>query len=251
MGDGEITEGQDSYWEAVRGGGHGDSRQIVLTPASVQECADLTYLAFDLAEKYRTVVIILSDGGISQMIEKVVLPEAKEHDKDKFDWAIKGCKKLDEPKVKVTNLDRSMNYADYDHMVQAKFKEMHDNEQRWEEFMIDDAELVLVAYGISSRICKSAVRRARTQGLKLGLIRLISAWPYPEKAFKNLPASVKALVSVEMSLSAQMGQDVCLATRFTLPVYAYLTSKYVPKTQGIVDYCKRVLEGKEKELEVY
>ena len=120
LGDGEITEGQDSYWEAVRGGGHGDSRQIVLTPASVQECADLTYLAFDLAEKYRTVVIILSDGGISQMIEKVVLPEAKEHDKDKFDWAIKGYKKLDEPKVKVTNLDRSMNYADYDHMVQAK-----------------------------------------------------------------------------------------------------------------------------------
>ena len=251
VGDGEITEGQDSYWEAVRGGGHGDSRQIVLTPASVQECANLTYLAFDLAEKYRTVVIILSDGGISQMIEKVVLPEAKEHDKDKFDWAIKGYKKLDETKVKVTNLDRSMNYADYDHMVQTKFKEMHDNEQRWEEFMVDDADLVLVAYGISSRICKSAVRRARSQGLKLGLIRLISAWPYPEKAFKNLPSSVKALVSVEMSLSAQMGQDVCLATRFTLPVYAYLTSKYVPKTQGIVDYCKRVLEGKEKELEVY
>ena len=83
------------------------------------------------------------------------------------------------------------------------------------------------------------------------LIRLISAWPYPEKAFKNLPDSVKGLVSVEMSLSAQMGQDLCLASRFSLPVYAYLTSKYVPKTQGIVDYCKRVLEGKEKELEVY
>ena len=143
VGDGEITEGQDSYWEAVRGGGHGDSRQIVLPPASVQECADLTYLAFDLAEKYRTVVIILSDGGISQMIEKVVLPEPKEHDKDQFDWAIKGYKKLDEPKVKVTNLDRSMKYEDYDRMVQEKFKTMHENEQRWEEFMVEDAELVL------------------------------------------------------------------------------------------------------------
>lgn len=251
VGDGEITEGQDSYWEAVRGGGYGDSRQIVLTPASVQECANLTYLAFDLAEKYRTVVIILSDGGISQMIEKVVLPEEKEHDKDKFDWAIKGYKEKDEPKVKVTNLDRSMNYEAYDCMMRDKFKEMHDNEQRWEEFMVDDADLVLVAYGISSRVCKSAVRRARMQGMKLGLIRLISAWPYPEKAFKNLPDSVKGLVSVEMSLSAQMGQDLCLASRFSLPVYAYLTSKYVPKTQGIVDYCKRVLEGKEKELEVY
>ena len=185
------------------------------------------------------------------MIEKVVLPQAREHDKDKFDWAIKGYKKPDEPKVKVTNLDRSMDYGEYDRMVRDKFKTMHDNEQRWEEFMTEDAELVLVAYGISSRVCKSAVRRARTQGLKLGLIRLISAWPYPEKAFKNLPETVKGLVSVEMSLSAQMGQDICLATRFSVPVYAYLTSKYVPKTQGIVDYCYRVLEGKEKELEVY
>ena len=144
-----------------------------------------------------------------------------------------------------------MDYDEYDQMMRDKFKEMHDNEQRWEEFMIDDAKLVLVAYGISSRICKSAVRRARQQGMKLGLIRLISAWPYPEKAFRNLPESVKALVSVEMSLSAQMGQDICLASRFKVPVYAYLTSKYVPKTQGIVDYCARVLDGKEKELEVY
>lgn len=251
VGDGEITEGQDSYWEAVRGGGHGDSRQIVLTPASVQECADLTYRAFDLAEKYRTQVIILSDGGISQMIEKVVLPEAREHDKDKFDWAIKSFKEKDEPKVKVTNLDRSMDYEEYDKMMKNKFKTMHDNEQRWENFMTEDAELILVAYGISSRVCKSAVRAARKEGMKLGLIRLISAWPYPERAFKDLPEGLKGLVSVEMSLSGQMAQDICLASRFSHPVYAYLTSKYVPKTKGIVDYCRRVLSGEEKELEVY
>lgn len=251
VGDGEITEGQDSYWEAVRGGGHGDSRQIVLTPASVQECADLTYKAFDLAEQYRTVVILLSDGGISQMIEKVVLPQAKEHDKNQYDWAIKGYKKPGEPKVKVTNLDRSMNYGDYDRMMKEKFRTMHENEQRWEEFMAEDADLVLVAYGISARVCKSAVRRARAQGVKLGLIRLISVWPYPEKAFKNLPRSVKGLVTVEMSLTAQMGQDLCLAVKFGLPVYACLTSKYVPTAQGIVDYCRGVLAGEEKELEVY
>ena len=251
VGDGEITEGQDSYWEATRGGGHGDSRQIVLTPASVQECANLTYEAFDLAEKYRTVVIILSDGGISQMIEKVVLPEPKEHDKSKFDWAIKEYKKLDEPKVKVTNLDRSMDYDEYDQMVRDKFKTMHDQEQRWENFMTEDAELILVAYGISSRICRSAVCRAREEGIRLGLIRPISVWPFPAKAFENLPKGLKGLVTVEMSLSAQMGQDVCLATKFSVPLYGYLTSKYVPKTQGIVDYCKRVLAGKEKELEVY
>ena len=230
VGDGEITEGQDSYWIATRGGGHGDSRQLVLTPASVQECADLTYLAFDLAEKYRTVVIVLSDGGISQMIEKVVLPESK---------------------VKVTNLDRSMDYAEYDQMTRDKFKAMYDNEQRWEEFQTEDAELILVAYGISSRVCKSAVRQARAEGIKLGLIRPITVWPFPVKAFDNLPASCKALATVEMSLSAQMAQDVLLASRFKLPMYSYLTSKYVATPQGVVDYCKSVLAGNEKELEVY
>lgn len=251
VGDGEITEGQDSYWIATRGGGHGDSRQLVLTPASVQECADLTYLAFDLAEKYRTVVIVLSDGGISQMIEKVVLPESKEHDKSKFDWAIKGYKEKEEAKVKVTNLDRSMDYAEYDQMTRDKFKAMYDNEQRWEEFQTEDAELILVAYGISSRVCKSAVRQARAEGIKLGLIRPITVWPFPVKAFDNLPASCKALATVEMSLSAQMAQDVLLASRFKLPMYSYLTSKYVATPQGVVDYCKSVLAGNEKELEVY
>lgn len=251
VGDGEITEGQDSYWIATRGGGHGDSRQIVLTPASVQECAELTYEAFDIAEKYRTVVIILSDGGISQMIEKVVLPAPKEHDKSKFDWTIKRFKELHEPKVKVTNLDRSMDYGAYDRMMREKFAVMHTEEQRWEAFYTDDAELVLVAYGISSRVCKSAVRRARESGMKLGLLRPISVWPYPQNAFATVPGSVKCFVTVEMSLSAQMAQDVLLATKCRHPVYAYLTSKYVPTAQGIFDYCAGVLAGREKELEVY
>ncbi len=251
VGDGEITAGQDSYWLATKGGGHGDSRQIVLAPATVQESADLTYEAFDLAEKYRTQVILLSDGSIGQMIEKVYLPEPKEHDKSKFDWAIKGCKALDEPKVKVTNIDRSIDsYEEYDAMMRDKFRTMHENEQRWEEFMIEDAELILVAIGISSRVCKSAVRRARENGVKLGLIRPISVWPFPEKAFKNLPASCKALASVEMSLSAQMGQDVMMASRCKLPVYSYLTTKYIPTTQGIVDFCNDVLAGKAAEMEV-
>ncbi|HIU75785.1 MAG TPA: 3-methyl-2-oxobutanoate dehydrogenase subunit VorB [Candidatus Pelethocola excrementipullorum] len=251
VGDGEITEGQDSYWLATRGGGHGDSRQIVLTPASVQECADLTYLAFDLAEKYRTVVILLSDGGISQLIEKATMPEAKEHDRSKFDWAIKGSKKAEETKVKVTNLDRSMDYDEYDQMMRDKFVSMHENEQRWENFMTGDAELILVAYGISSRICKSAVRRAREEGIRLGLIRPISAWPFPEKGFQNLPEGLKGLVTVEMSLTSQLGLDIRMATKFQTPLYGYLTTKYVPTTQGIVDYCKNVLAGNCKELEVY
>lgn len=251
LGDGEITEGQDGYFIATRGGGHGDSRQIVLTPASVQECADLTYLAFDLAEKYRTICIILSDGGISQMIEKVILPEAKEHDNKKFDWAITGHKEKDAPKVKVTNLDRSMPYDEYDRLVKKTYKEMFDHEQRWEEFQLEDAELVLVAIGISSRVCKSAVRLAREEGVKLGLIRPVTVWPFPVKAFERLPESCRALATVEMSLSAQMAQDVLLASKNKYPMYSLLTSKYVATPRQVVDYCKRVLAGEEEELEVY
>lgn len=253
VGDGEITEGQDSYWIATRGGGHGDSRQLVLAPASVQECADLTYEAFDLAEKYRTVAIVLSDGGISQMIEKVTLPEAKEHDMNKFDWAIKGGKPLDAPWVKVTYAcdERQADYDAFDRKTVANWKLMHENEQRWEEFELEDAEVVLVAIGISSRVCKTAVRRARAEGIKLGLLRPISVWPFPEKAFAKLPTSVKALCTVEMSLSAQMAQDVLLASKFRYPVYSHLTSKYVPNAQNIVEYCKGILAGTEKELEVF
>ena len=197
--------------------------------------------------------MILSDGGISQMIEKVVLPEAKEHDMNQFDWAIKGGKPLDAPFVKVTYAsgERQKDYDAYDRMTVNKWKEMHDKEQRWEEFELQDAEVVLVAIGISSRVCKSAVRRARAAGVKLGLLRPISVWPFPEKAFANLPESVKALCTVEMSLTGQMAQDVCLASRFRYPVYSHLTSKYVPKAGDIVEYCKGILAGTEKELEVF
>lgn len=248
-GDGEITEGQDSYWEAVRGGGHGDSRQIVLAPASVDECASLTYEAFDLAEKYRNVVIILSDGAISQMIEKCRLPEPYEHDIDQFDWAISG-KPLSQRKNKVTNLDRTIGVEAYEEIMKDKFTTMFHEEQRWEELMTEDAELILVAYGISSRVCKSAVRAARETGVKLGLIRPISVWPYPRKAFENIPDHVKGYVTVEMSISSQMGEDVLLACKHQRPVYGHLTAVRVPTTEGIVNYCQEILAGSVLPMEV-
>ena len=248
-GDGEITAGQDSYWEAVKGGGHGDSRQIVLAPASVQECADLTYKAFDLAEKYRNVVIILSDGAISQMIEKCKLPEEKEHDINKFDWTITG-KPLGERKNKVTNLDRTVPREIVELELKKKFETMFDNEQMWEEFFLDDAELILVAYGISSRACKSAIREARSKGLKLGMIRPISVWPFPRKAFNNLSNNVKGIVTVEMSLSTQLGEDVLMACKHSKPLYSYCTTLSIPQSEGIIDFCEKVLKGKAIETEV-
>ena len=249
LGDGEITAGQDSYWVSTRGGGHGDKRVLVLAPASVQECADLTYLAFDLAEKYRNVVEILSDGAICQMIEKVFLPEAKEHDMDKFDWTLTG-KPRDQKKNKAYNLSYYMGYEAYNKLMRDKFKEMHDNEQRWESFQVEDAELVLVAYGISSRVCRSAVRQARKEGLKLGLIRPITVWPYPQKAFENVPACVKGYVSVEMSISSQMGEDILVASKNDRPLYGYLTSKDLPTVEGIIEYCRNILAGNIQPMEV-
>ena len=249
LGDGEITAGQDSYWVSTRGGGHGDKRLIVLAPASVQECADLTYEAFDIAEKYRNVVEILCDGAVCQMIEKCYLPESREHDMDKFDWTLTG-KPRDQKKNKAYNLSYYMGYEKYNEYMRSKFKEMHDNEQRWEEFMTDDAEIVLVAYGISSRVCKSAVRQARKEGLKLGLIRPITVWPYPVKAFDRLPDCAKALVTVEMSLSSQMGEDILLSTRCGKPLYAHLTSKDLPTVEGILSFCRDVIDGEIQPMEV-
>lgn len=250
LGDGEITAGQDSYWVSTRGGGHGDKRVIVLAPASVQECADLTYLAFDLAEKYRNVIEILSDGAICQMIEKVYLPDPKEHNKDKFDWALTG-KPRDQKKNKIYNLSYYMGYERYNQLMRDKFKEMHDNEQRWEDYLTEDAELVLVAYGISSRICRSAVREARKKGLKLGLIRPITVWPYPQKAFDHISLCVKAYVTVEMSISSQMSEDIVIASRNNRPVYGCLTGKDLPSVEGILSYCRDVMADKVQPLEVF
>ena len=249
-GDGEITAGQDSYWVSTRGGGHGDKRLLVYAPASVQECADLTYEAFDQAEKYRVVVEILSDGAVCQMIEKCYLPEAKEHDIDKYDWVMSG-KPRGVKKNHAYNETWYMGYDKYNPMQREKIKTMFENEQRWENFMTDDAELVLIAYGISSRVCRSAVREARKAGMKLGLLRPITVWPYPRKAFAAMSDTVKGYVSVEMSLTSQMGQDIVLASDNDRPLYGYLTGKELPTVEGIVDYCKEILAGKISPMEVY
>lgn len=248
-GDGEITAGQDSYWLAVKGGGHGDSRQVVFAPASVKECAEFTYEAFDVAEEYRNVVLILSDGAIAHLIEKVQLPEAKEHDMDKFDWTITG-KPLGQPKNRVTNLDRSKGLEFSENYAKEKIKKMQQELQRWEDYQVEDAELILVAYGISSRACRSAVDEAREQGLKLGMIRPQIVWPFPRKAFENLPESVKGLVTVEMSLTSQLGEDVCMADKFNHKLYSYLTGMDIPQVSGIIEFCQDVLDGKIEESEV-
>lgn len=236
---GDIGQSQGDYWQMTRGGGHGDYRTIVLAPNSVQENADFTKLAFDLSEKYMHPVLIGSDAAIGQMIEKVELPEMQEHDINKYEWSMKG-QEHGEKQKKVTNLFYYRD--DYSEFLTDKYDKMVENEQRWESIQVEDAELVLVAYGISSRVCREAVRLGREQGIKLGLIRPITLWPFPEKAFEELSKDCKGLMSVEMSILGQMVDDIRLAVGDKLPVYKYTTVKDVPETEIILEKVKKLLK---------
>ncbi|MFR1111973.1 MAG: 3-methyl-2-oxobutanoate dehydrogenase subunit VorB [Blautia sp.] len=238
---GDIAQGQGDYWQLTRGGGHGDYRTLVLAPASVQENADMMAEAFDLAEKYRHPVLIASDAAIGQMIEAVEIPKFQEHDIDKFDWTIKGCKKGNEQR-KIQNV--YYTNPDYEEYLADKYAQMEESEQRYENIQVEDAELVLVAYGISSRVCREAVENAREEGLRLGLIRPITLWPFPVKAFEEAKAA-KAFLTVEMNILGQMVDDVKLATGGRYPVDHYGSIFEIPETDGIIEKAKEMLKKEE------
>lgn len=238
---GDIFQGQGDYWQLTRGGGHGDYRTIVLAPSSVQENADLAYIAFDLAEKYRHPVLIGSDAAIGQMVEPVELPEMKEHDINKYDWAISPRQEGEAQKV-IWNTYYTIGADAYMDYLKNKYKAMEENEQRWECVETEDAEIVLVAYGISSRISKAAVKRARAEGIKLGLIRPITLWPFPKKAFEALGEQVRGFLCVDMSILGQICDDVVLACGNRCPVESYGEFANVPSEDAILDRVRQMLE---------
>lgn len=234
---GDIAQGQGDYWQLTRGGGHGDYHTLVLAPASVQENADIMMEAFDLAEKYRHPVLIASDAAIGQMIEAVEIPEFKEHDIDKYDWTIKGCKKGCEQR-KIQNI--YYTHPDYENYLREKYQQMENEEQRYECIQVEDAELVLVAYGISSRVCREAVQIARSKGIAMGLIRPITLWPFPVRAFKEAKKA-KAYLTVEMNILGQMVDDVKLATEGKVPVDHYGSIYEIPEPEGIIAKAQEML----------
>lgn len=238
---GDIFQGQGDYWQLTRGGGHGDYRTIVLAPASVQENADLAYLAFDLAEKYRHPVIIGSDAAIGQMAEPVELHEMREHNIDEFDWAVHGRRKGEKQRV-ITNVYYQMGADNYMTYLREKYAQIEANEQRWESVCTEDAKIVLVAYGISSRVSKEAVKVARRRGMKLGLIRPITLWPFPKKAFDALGEQVKGFLCVEMSILGQMRDDVVLACGNRRPVEDYGEFANVPSVDVILEMAGEMLK---------
>ncbi len=205
---GNIAPSQGDYFQATRGGGHGDYRTPVLAPGSVQEIADLTADAFDIADRYRTPVMIMGDGMMGQMKEPVVFPEPVKSLPEK-EWALKGRGKGESRYMASLILDPA-EMERHNWKLVRKYKEIAKNEVRYESYMLDDAEIAVVAYGTTARIAKGAIKRVRSEGIRAGLLRPITLWPFPEKALIDLAAGIKRFIVFEMS-TGQMVDDVKLA----------------------------------------
>lgn len=217
---GNIAPAQGDYFQATRGGGHGDYRTIVLAPASVQEMVDLTYLAFDLADQYRMTAMILGDGTLGQMMEPITLERRyPKRELPEKDWALTGCCGRGQ------NIVRSLWLADgrleqLNLELEQKYHQIEQNEVLCEHVDMDDAEIIVVAYGIMSRIARSAIRKARQGGIKIGMIRPITLWPFPARQIQAVADESKLFLTLEMSLG-QMVDDVRIAVEGRSPVRFY------------------------------
>ena len=237
---GTIQPSQSDYFQATKGGGHGDYHLIVLAPSTVQEMADFVGLGFDLAFKYRTPAMLLADGIVGQMMEKVVLPEPRprrtaEEIARQCPWAVTGhpagrginvstTLELDSAKMELNNI-----------RFQETYRRIEENEVRYEEHFTDDAEVIFVAFGSVARICLKAIEDAREQGIKVGLIRPITLWPFPTKRIAELSRRVKGMMVVELN-AGQMIEDVRLAVEGRVPVYHYgRMGGIVPNPQEVLD----------------
>lgn len=239
---GGIQPSQSDYFQATKGGGHGDYKMIVLAPASVQEMASLTVKGFNLADKYLMTAMILADGTIGQMMEPVSFEEMKAETYEK-PWALSG-----------TNCEREHNIVNSLYLkpdeLEAKnferyerYKLVEENEAMWEEYETEDAEFCLVAFGIAARVAKNAVVAARKEGIKVGLLRPITLWPFPKKPLLALADKVKGFISVELSMG-QMIEDIRLATECKKPVaLCNRVGGMIPTPENILDSIRKAQKG--------
>jgi 2-oxoglutarate ferredoxin oxidoreductase subunit alpha len=214
---GTIQPSQSDYFQATKGGGHGDYHLIVLAPSSVQEMADFVFDAFELAEKYRNPAMILADGALGQMMEKVVLPNDNSLSKVAAPWATTGKTKDRKQNIITSLFIQPEEMEQVNLSLQKKFDAMQ-SEVRWEEFNTEDAEMLLVAFGLSARICQKVMDLGREKGIKIGLLRPITLYPFPYKRISELSEKVEFILDVEMN-AGQMVEDVRLAVEGKVPVY--------------------------------
>jgi 2-oxoglutarate ferredoxin oxidoreductase subunit alpha len=203
---GNIQPSQGDYNQVTKTAGHGDFHPIVLAPATVQEAIDLTVLAFDLAEQYRTLVFVIADGAIGQMMEPATLPPLRELPPSRPSWALTGAVGRKPNLVNSLYLGAE-GLEEVNRRLQAKLTDIHQNEVRYDTLFVDDAEILLVAFGTAARVAKTAVQRLRRQGMPVGLFRPITLWPFPEEALRDLADRTQALLVVEMN-AGQMLHDV-------------------------------------------
>ena len=213
---GGIQPSQSDYFQATKGAAHGDFHMLVLAPSSVQEMADMTVKGFDLADKYRMTVMILADGTMGQMMEPVSLEYDIKPPVEK-PWAVTGTKLQRKHNI-INSLSLVPEELEKFNIERYKrYEEVEKNEVMYEEYMMDDAEICIAAFGIAARVSKNAITEARRQGIKAGMIRPITLWPFPKAPFKKAAQSVKQFISVELSMG-QMIEDVRLATECRVPV---------------------------------
>ena len=238
---GGIQPSQADYWQATRATGHGDFHILVFAPSTIQEMVDLVYTAYDKADEYRMPAMILADGMLGQMMEPVEFPEKEADQKIEKPWATTGHQNK-----RAHNIVNSL-YLDPNELEQKvverfkRYERIKEKEPLAEEYLVDDADIVLVSFGATSRIVKSAVNSARAMGIKAGMIRPITLWPFPEKAIQKAADTVSCFMSVEMSMG-QMVDDVRLAVNGKKPVY------FFGRTGGIIPSPAEVLEQIQKTM---
>ena len=240
---GGIQPSQSDYFQATKAGGHGDFRMIVLAPASVQEMAELTVKGFELADTYRMTAMILADGTMGQMMEPVALDDLVVKPAPEKPWATTGTKMQ-----RAHNITNSLslipeelekfNFARYE-----RYRTIEENEVMYEEYMMDDAEICVVAFGIAARVSKNAINEARKEGIKVGMIRPITLWPFPQEVFRRAADKVNSLISVELSMG-QMIEDVRLATECKKPItLCNRAGGMIPSPDQVLEAIQKAAKG--------
>lgn len=230
-GDGDIIGAQSTYFQATRGGAHGDYRVIVLAPSCGQEIVELMPVGIKLSLTYRNPVLFVVDGVTCQMTETTTFDDPYDYtaDFDTSDWSYTGASDHSKRFLLTGSYTHEQGY-EMNERIRSKYEEIKEKEQRWEQVEVDDAEVLVVGFGIHGRMCKDLVANFRDEGKRVGFIRPISLWPFPDKAFEDIPASVKSILVVEMN-HGQMVEDVRLAVNGRIPVH------FLGKTGGDIPMC--------------